>query len=37
MAVNVITDCCRQKPLINPSFEAIGNFNNACNDKAVLN
>ena len=33
MTVNVITDRCRQNPLINASFEAIGNCNNAGNDR----
>ena len=28
MTVKVITDRCRQKPLINASFKAIGNFKN---------
>ena len=37
MTVNVVTDRCGQNPLINASFEAIGNFYNADNDTAVIN
>ena len=37
MTVNVITDRCGQNRLIIASFKAIGNFNNAGNDRAVIN
>ena len=36
MTVNVISDRCGQNPLINASFGAIGNCNNAGNVRAVF-
>ena len=37
MTVNVNTDRCGQNPLINASFEAIGNCNNAGNNTTLIN
>ena len=37
MTVNVISDRCEQNPSINASFKAIGNCENADNNRAVIN